>query len=69
MFNIVAIPSGVYRFIREGRMNWPVTWVAILGTLPGIFFGALSVPAGCPTREISSSCGVCAALYRPAPAL
>ncbi len=41
VFNIVAIPSGVYRFIREGRMNWPVTWVVILGTLPGIFFGAL----------------------------
>ena len=41
VFNIVAIPSGVYRFIREGRMNWPVTWVVILGTLPGILFGAL----------------------------
>jgi len=41
VFNIVAIPSGVYRFIREGRMNWPVTWVVILGTLPGIFVGAI----------------------------
>ena len=40
VFNIVAIPSGVYRFMREGRMNWPVTWVVILGTLPGIFVGA-----------------------------
>jgi len=41
VFNIVAIPSGVYRYLREGRMNWPVTWVVILGTLPGLFFGAL----------------------------
>jgi len=41
VFNIVAIPSGVYRYFREGRMNWPVTWVVILGTLPGIFAGAL----------------------------
>jgi uncharacterized membrane protein YfcA len=41
VFNIVAIPAGVYRFIREGRMNWPVTWMVILGTLPGIFAGAL----------------------------
>ncbi|MEW6388057.1 MAG: sulfite exporter TauE/SafE family protein [Thermodesulfobacteriota bacterium] len=41
VFNIVAIPSGVYRYIREGRMNWPVTWVVILGTLPGLLFGAL----------------------------
>lgn len=41
VFNIVAIPSGVYRYIREGRMNWPLTWVIILGTLPGLLFGAL----------------------------
>ncbi|MBM4286512.1 MAG: sulfite exporter TauE/SafE family protein [Deltaproteobacteria bacterium] len=41
VFNIVAIPSGVYRYFREGRMNWPVAWVTILGTLPGLLFGAL----------------------------
>jgi uncharacterized membrane protein YfcA len=41
VFNIVAIPSGVYRFIREGRMNWPVACVTILGTLPGLWFGAM----------------------------
>jgi uncharacterized membrane protein YfcA len=41
IFNIVAIPSGVYRYIREGRMNWPLTSVVILGTLPGVLFGAL----------------------------
>ena len=41
VYNVVAIPSGVYRFIREGRMNWPLTWVVILGTLPGLVFGAL----------------------------
>jgi len=39
VFNIVAIPSGVYRFIREGRMAWPLTWVVIVGTLPGVFIG------------------------------
>jgi uncharacterized membrane protein YfcA len=41
VFNIVAIPSGVYRFIREGRMNWPVAFATILGTLPGLYFGAI----------------------------
>lgn len=41
VFNIVAIPSGVYRYIREGRMNWPLTYVTILGTLPGLYFGAV----------------------------
>ncbi len=39
VFNIVAIPSGVYRFIKEGRMAWPLTWVVIAGTLPGVFLG------------------------------
>jgi uncharacterized membrane protein YfcA len=39
VFNIVAIPSGVYRYIREGRMAWPLTWVVITGTLPGVFIG------------------------------
>ncbi len=41
VYNIVAIPSGVYRYIREGRMNWPLTYVTILGTLPGLYFGAV----------------------------
>jgi uncharacterized membrane protein YfcA len=41
VFNIVAIPSGVYRYVKEGRMLWPLTWAVIIGTLPGVFFGAL----------------------------
>ncbi|WP_321414613.1 sulfite exporter TauE/SafE family protein [uncultured Desulfobacter sp.] len=40
LFNIIAIPSGVYRYYREGRMVWPLAWVVILGTLPGVFIGA-----------------------------
>ena len=39
VYNIVAIPSGVYRFIKEGRMAWPLTNVVIVGTLPGVFLG------------------------------
>ena len=39
VYNIVAIPSGVYRYMREGRMVWPLAWVLILGTLPGILIG------------------------------
>ncbi len=41
LFNIVAIPSGVYRYIREGRMVWPLTWIVIIGTLPGVLVGAI----------------------------
>ena len=40
LFNIVAIPSGVYRYIKEGRMVWPLTWAVIIGTLPGVFLGS-----------------------------
>ena len=41
LFNIVAIPSGVYRYLKEGRMVWPLTWVVIVGTLPGVVLGAV----------------------------
>lgn len=39
VFNIVAIPTGVYRYIKEGRMAWPLTWTVVAGTLPGVFLG------------------------------
>lgn len=42
LFNVVAIPSGVYRFIREGRMVWPLTWMVIAGTIPGVFIGVFA---------------------------
>jgi len=41
LFNIVAIPSGVWRYVREGRMVWPLAWVVIIGTLPGVLIGAV----------------------------
>jgi hypothetical protein len=40
IYNIVAIPGGLYRFIKEGRMAWPLTWVVFAGTLPGVFMGS-----------------------------
>ncbi len=39
VYNIVAIPSGIYRYLKEGRMAWPLTNVVIVGTLPGVFIG------------------------------
>jgi uncharacterized protein len=41
IFNVVAIPSGVYRYYREKRMVWSLVAAIIIGTLPGIFIGAL----------------------------
>src|SRR5918912_3006013 len=41
VYNIVATPGGVYRYVREGRVVWPLAWTVILGTLPGAFVGAI----------------------------
>ena len=39
VYNILAIPSGVYRYFREGRMLMPLTIIIIAGTLPGVIVG------------------------------
>ena len=39
VFNITAVPSGVYRYVKENRMVWPLAWVITAGTLPGVFLG------------------------------
>ncbi|MCI5168569.1 MAG: sulfite exporter TauE/SafE family protein [Candidatus Electrothrix sp. GM3_4] len=41
LFNITAIPGGVYRYIRDGRMAWPLAWAVIIGTLPGVLAGTV----------------------------
>jgi uncharacterized membrane protein YfcA len=41
LYNIVAIPGGVYRYLREGRMVWPIAAVTIAGTVPGLLVGAV----------------------------
>jgi uncharacterized membrane protein YfcA len=41
VFNLVAIPGGVYRYLREGRMLWPLTGIVAAGTLPGVVLGGL----------------------------
>ena len=41
VYNIIAIPSGVYRYIKERRMAWPIAWVIIAGTLPGVIIGTI----------------------------
>jgi uncharacterized membrane protein YfcA len=41
IYNIIAAPGGVYRYMREQRVIWPLVVVVILGTLPGVFLGAV----------------------------
>jgi hypothetical protein len=40
LYNIVATPGGIYRYIREHRMDWALAGAIIAGTLPGVFIGA-----------------------------
>ena len=42
LYNLWAIPGALYRYIREGRMNWPLALVMTSGTIPGMFGGYLS---------------------------
>ncbi|MDP2196297.1 MAG: sulfite exporter TauE/SafE family protein, partial [Rhodocyclaceae bacterium] len=39
VFNLVAIPAGVWRYAHEQRMDWPLAWVITAGTLPGLLAG------------------------------
>jgi uncharacterized protein len=41
LFNIIAIPGGVWQYIREQRMAWPLAWVLAVGSLPGLFAGGI----------------------------
>lgn len=40
-FNILACPAGVWRYAREGRLLLPLAGLIALGTLPGVFIGAI----------------------------
>lgn len=39
IFNITGIPGGVYRYLQERRLVWPLTLTVIAGTLPGVVVG------------------------------
>jgi hypothetical protein len=39
VFNLVAIPAGVYRYWREQRILWPLSFLVVAGTLPGVVVG------------------------------
>ena len=39
VFNLFATPGGIWRYVREGRMFWPLAGLITLGTLPGIVLG------------------------------
>jgi uncharacterized membrane protein YfcA len=38
-YNMVSIPGGAFRYLREGRMLWPLVAVMVSGTVPGAALG------------------------------
>lgn len=40
LYNIVGIPGGLIRYIKEGRMLWQLALIVVIGTLPGVVAGA-----------------------------
>lgn len=40
VFNLLAIPGGMYRYGRENRLFWPLALVITAGGAPGTFAGA-----------------------------
>ncbi len=41
VFGVVAIPGGAYQYYREKRMVWPLVWAILIGSIPGMFLGAI----------------------------
>lgn len=39
LYNVVGIPGGVLRYIKEGRMLWQLVLVIAIGTIPGVLIG------------------------------
>jgi len=39
VYNIVSIPSGIYKHIKDKRLSWSLFIIIMIGTIPGIFLG------------------------------
>ena len=39
LYNVVGTPGGILRYMREGRMVWPLALAITIGTLPGVLAG------------------------------
>ena len=39
LYNVVGTPGGILRYMREGRMVWPLALAITIGTLPGVLVG------------------------------
>jgi len=39
LYNVTGTPGGVYRYIKEGRMAWPLALIIVIGIIPGVLLG------------------------------
>jgi len=59
LFNLIAIPAGVYRYWREKRILWPLALIVVAGTTPGVIAGGfirLSVLADAERFKAFAGC-------------
>ena len=54
-YNLIATPSGIWRYRREGRLVWPLAGTIAAGTLPGVLVGAL-VRSRSEERRVGKEC-------------
>lgn len=41
LYNLIAIPGGLLRYNRKTQIHWSLTWLLVVGTVPGTIIGAI----------------------------
>ena len=39
LYNVIGTPGGIYSYIKECRMTWPVALIIVTGMIPGVLIG------------------------------
>jgi uncharacterized membrane protein YfcA len=63
IFNILATPGAIRRYAKERRLVWPIAWVLIAGTLPGVAAGAAIRVRYLPDARSFKAFAGCVLLY------
>jgi uncharacterized protein len=63
IYNVVSVPGGLARYIKEHRMVWPLAWTIAAATLPGLFLGALIRIRYLPDPRYAKAFVGCVLLY------
>ncbi len=63
IFNVVATPGSIVRYVQERRMDWRLAWAIAAGTAPGVFLGAAMRIRYLPDPRYVKLCVACVLLY------